>query len=189
MFSWMTTADFSLFMGVQGGLSGPKGSCFSKLQSWAWLGNTWLGTLHPKALPVKFRPGKSIHARSQGSHATKLPESWGAWGPAVLFLLHRGCSLKASIITFVTLNEDKAWNIYRSISSFLLQHDLGLNFPAYFEVTSKHQTLVTELNLKSLVLIRLQSFKCFMHKISVIPKAQIVTRSVPIHWSVCFSTG
>lgn len=30
---WMTTADFGLFTGVWGGLSGPKGSCFSKLQS------------------------------------------------------------------------------------------------------------------------------------------------------------
>lgn len=56
MFSWTTTADFALFMGVQGGLSGPKDSCFSKLQSSAWLGDTWLRTPHPRALPVKVRP-------------------------------------------------------------------------------------------------------------------------------------
>lgn len=84
--------------------------------------------------------------------------------------------------------KDKAWNIYWRISSFLLQHHLGLNFPAHFEVSSKHQPLVTELNLKSLMLIHLQSVKCFMQKISTAPKAQAVTRPVPIRTGFCFRT-
>lgn len=86
-------------------------------------------------------------------------------------------------------DEDKAWSIYWTVSSFLLQHHLGLNFPAHFEVSIKYQTLVTDLNLKSLVHIHLQSFRCFMHKTSIAPKAQIVTRSAPIHRGVRFSTA
>lgn len=58
------------------GLSGPKSSSFSKLQSSGWLGDTGLGTLHHRALPAKFKPGKSISSWSQGSH-----ESWGPQGP------------------------------------------------------------------------------------------------------------
>jgi len=112
-------------------------------------------------------------------------------GSSIEFPSHSNANIfgKALIITFMTLNKDKSLDIYQSISSFSLQHHLGLNFPAFFEVTSKHQTLVTELNLKALVHIHLQSFNCFMHKISIAPKAQIVTGSVPMHWGVCFGTA